>query len=144
MPFDPTQSYATTRNDVGNTYYLQGGVYYDQKGNVVTPPFPANYSGTLIVNTPALGLDRSLTVTTTAQQLMAANPDRQGFYVVNDSAVDVYVNIGATAVAAAGSGNIKLTASGGKLFSWDLGVTPSSAISIVCASSTAAVTAREF
>lgn len=86
------------------------------------------------------GVDRSITATTTAQQLMAAMTTRGRFYVKNDTAIDVWINIGGTATAAAGTGNIKLAASGGY---YELaGCTD--AISIIAASGTPAITAREF
>lgn len=95
---------------------------------------------TTIKQAASAGTDRSITATTSSQPLMAANTNRVRFIVKNDSAVDVYINLGATAVAAAGSGNIKI-ASGGGYFELT-GTT--SAVNIIAASTTAAVTAREF
>lgn len=86
------------------------------------------------------GTDRSITATTTSQVLMAANSGRQKLFVRNDSAVIVWINFGATAVAAAGSGNIPIAATGGY---FELsGAT--GAVNIIAASATAAITAREF
>lgn len=86
------------------------------------------------------GVDRSITATTTAQVLMAAMTTRGRFYVKNDAAVDIWINIGGTATAAAGTGNIKLAAGGGY---YELAGC-ADAVSIIAASATAAVTAREF
>lgn len=86
------------------------------------------------------GTDRSITATTTSQQLMAANTTRLKFYVKNDSGIDVWINLGATAVASAGSGNIKIPANGGyfELSGY------SGAVNIIAASTTAAVSSREL
>lgn len=89
---------------------------------------------------PLAGTDRSVTATTTSQQLMAANTARTRFYIRNDSAIDIWVNLGAAAVASAGSGNIKIPATGGY---WEFAGS-SSAIHIIAASGTPAITAREF
>lgn len=88
---------------------------------------------------PLTGTDRSVTASTTSAQLMAANTTRTKFFVKNDSAVDVWINFGATAVAAAGSGNMKIAAGGYFEFAGS-----SSAVNIIAASGTAAITAREF
>lgn len=93
------------------------------------------------VKTPAVvGTDRSITATTTSQTLMAANAARNNFIIKNDSAVVVWINLGAAAVATAGGGNISIAAGGGYL---ELAGT-SAAINIIAASATAAITAREF
>ena len=67
---------------------------------------------------PASGnaVDRSLTVTTTSQEAMPANPSRYGYEVWNDASVDVWVRMGTPAVASAGGGNKKVAANGGRLF----------------------------
>jgi len=88
------------------------------------------------------GVDRSKTTSTTSSLLMAANSARRGVFIVNDTAIDVWINFGATAVAAAGGGNIKIAAAGGKYESGAF--TPSTAINIIAASGTPAITAREF
>lgn len=88
---------------------------------------------------PLTGTDRSVTATTTSAQLMAANTSRTKFFVKNDSTIDVWINFGATAVATAGGGNMKIAAGGYFEFAGS-----SSAINIIAASTTAAVTAREF
>lgn len=90
--------------------------------------------------TPGQGTDRSGTTTAnTSTTLMGANPTRGKFFVKNDSASDIWINMGATAVAAAGGGNIKI-ASGGGYFEF------SGYTGVVNVISTAAVayTAREF
>ncbi len=56
--------------------------------------------------------DRSISVTTTAQVLAAANATRLGLAIYNDSDTDCWINFGATATAAAGSGNIKVLSGG--------------------------------
>lgn len=86
------------------------------------------------------GTDRSLTASTSSAQLMAANATRLKLYVKNDSAIDVWVNPGATAVAAAGGGNIKIAANGGYLELSGY----SGAVNIIAASGTPAITAREL
>lgn len=105
----------------------------------VSAATPLPVSSTL-AGSGTTGTDRSITATTTSQQLMAANPARARFFVKNDSLIVVWINLGATAVAAAGSGNIAVAASGGY---FELsGYT--GAVNIIAASTTAAVTAREF
>lgn len=89
---------------------------------------------------PLTGTDRSMTATTTSAQIMAANTGRTKFYIKNDTTIDVWINLGATAVATPGGGNIKIAANGG-YFEFN---GSSSAINIIAASTTAAVTAREF
>lgn len=61
------------------------------------------------------GTDRSLTTTAAISvTLMAANTQRNGFFVANDSATDVFINFnGGTASATPGGGNKKITANGG-------------------------------
>lgn len=86
--------------------------------------------------------NRSVTASTTAANAMAANTARRGWKVKNDSAVDVWINFAAAAVAAAGTGNIKI-ASGGYLAS-EPGYVETAAMSIIAASATAAVTIYEF
>lgn len=90
--------------------------------------------------TSSAGTDRSVTASTTSQQLMASNASRKYFFIRNDSAIDVWVNLGATAAAAAGSGNLKVAANGGHL---EINGA-SSAVNIIAASGTPAITAREF
>ncbi|GAM01749.1 hypothetical protein [Sphingomonas parapaucimobilis] len=89
---------------------------------------------------PLAGTDRSITASTTSQTLMASNTIRSRILIRNDSTVDVWVNFGATAVATAGGGNFKIAANGGSL---DLQGT-SSAVNIIAASATAAISAREW
>ena len=89
---------------------------------------------------PLVGTDRSVTATTTSAQLMAANATRSKFFIKNDSLIVVWINMGATAVATAGGGNIAIAASGG--FFEFAGY--SGAVNIIAASTTAAITAREF
>jgi hypothetical protein len=86
------------------------------------------------------GTDRSIVATTTSQTLMPANATRMRLLVRNDSAVDVWINFGAPAVATAGAGNYRIAANGGSL---DLSGS-SGAINIIAASATAAISAREF
>lgn len=99
--------------------------------------------GVLGVARPTLtGTDRSITTGTTAAVLMPANTARMGFYLKNDTAIDVWFNVGGTAAATAGAGNIKLPANGGYFESGTF--TPGEAISIIAASGTPAITAREY
>lgn len=100
-------------------------------------------NGVLGVARPTLtGTDRSIVAGVAATQLMAANTARMGFYLKNDTAIDVWFNIGAAAQAQAGGGNIKLPANGGYFESGTF--TPGEAISIIAASGTPAITAREY
>lgn len=86
------------------------------------------------------GTDRSITATTTSQQLMAANAARKRIYVANDSTIDVWIRPGGAASAAAGGGNVKVAANGG--FFELAGTTE--AWFIIAASGTPAISAREF
>ncbi len=105
-----------------------------------THAMPVTQAATLGPAAGGAGTDRSVTATTTSQQFMAANTARRMFYLKNDAAVDVWINPSATAVATAGGGNIKIPAGGGY---FDIaGAT--GAWSIIAASATAAITAREF
>lgn len=88
----------------------------------------------------SVGTDRSITATTTSAQLLAANATRRRFYVKNDSTIDVWINPGAAAVATAGAGNIRVPANGGY---FEFGFS-TSAWNIIAASTTAAITSREF
>lgn len=92
-------------------------------------------ASTLVANS---GTDRSIVATTTSQLLIPFNSSRQSFFVKNDSAIDVWINFGATAVAVAGGGNFKIPANGGYFecdgFNAD--------INIIAASGTPAITAR--
>ncbi len=98
-----------------------------------------NRASTYIRRGKITSVDRSMTVTTTSQQLMAANSNRQNFFIKNDSAVDVYIRYGTDpASATIGGGNIKIAANGGYLEGTD-----QRAIQIIAASATAAVTAGE-
>lgn len=100
-------------------------------------------TGTYVVGAPSAGTDRSITTSVASAQLMAANTSRHGFYIKNDSAIVVWINIGAAAVAAAGSGNIAIAANGG-YYESPASVTPSSVVNIIAASATPAITCREF
>lgn len=88
---------------------------------------------------PLAGTDRSITATTTSAQLMAANATRSKFIIQNDSLIDVWINFGGTAVAAAGSGNYRIKADTNREFTGTSG-----AVNIIAASTTAAISAREF
>ncbi len=89
------------------------------------------------------GTDRSVSASTTSAQLMATNASRSGFYIKNDSAIDVWINLGSAAVASAGNGNMKIAANGGYYESAP-GFVTTSAINIIASSGTPAITAREF
>lgn len=88
------------------------------------------------------GTDRSIVASTTTQVLMPANAGRMGFYVKNDTTIDVWINIGASASAAPGNGNMKVPANGGYFESGTF--TPGEVINIISASGSPAITAREF
>ena len=97
-------------------------------------------TGSFVKQNPLAGTDRSLTATTTSAQLMAANTARTKFFIKNDTAIVVWINMGATAVATPGAGNIAIAANGGYFEFTGY----SGAVNIIAASTTAAVTAREF
>lgn len=91
----------------------------------------------------ALVADKSGTVTLggTAQQLMAANPLRRGFFIQNQSTADMWINAkGATATAAEPS--IWLPA--GAAYSTDYGNVSLLAISIFGATTGQAFCAEEY
>lgn len=96
---------------------------------------------TNVLNAPVAGTDRSITASTSSQQLMPANATRHGFLIKNDSTIDIWINIGSTAVAAAGGGNLKISANGG-YYEAPVGFT--TAINIIAASGSPAITAREY
>lgn len=95
-----------------------------------------------VVKPPAPGTDRSVVAGVASTQLMAANTARMGFYVKNDTAIDVWINIGAAAVATPGGGNIKIPANGGYFETGSF--VPADVVNIIASSATAAITAREF
>lgn len=109
----------------------------------VTDTVPVSGTVTTAPPTPAAGTDKSAATSTASSVLMAANASRKGFFIKNDTTIDVWVNFGATAVATAGSGNYKIAANGGYLESPPWGPT-TSAINIIAASGTPAISAREF
>lgn len=106
----------------------------------VTPASDARY---VIAPFRSSGTDRSIATSTTSAPLMAANPTRTAFYIKNDTTIDVWFNIGATAVATAGGGNMKVAANGGYYESAP-GFVTTAAINIIAASGAPAITAREF
>lgn len=137
--YTPGVGATVAADDVGGVLYQV--VKLDVGGNGVSSALST--SNRLPVSLPASGsdgVDRSITATATSSQLMAANPSRTRFFIKNDTATDVWINMGATAVATAGSGNMKILANGG-YFEFQGGT---SAINIIATSGTAAVTAREF
>lgn len=120
-------------NPVRDVVIVGGG------GGSVTPA-----SAIPVVNASVgTGTDRSAATSTSSSTLMAANTSRVGYFIKNDSAIDVWINIGATAVASAGSGNYKIAANGGYLESPAWGCS-TAAINIIAASGTPAISAREF
>lgn len=86
------------------------------------------------------GTNRSITATTNTQVLMGANSARLRVIIKNDTAIDVWVNLGGAAVATAGGGNYRVPANGGYLEI--AGYT--GPIQIIAASSTAAISALEL
>ena len=97
--------------------------------------------GKPLLGSGGVGVDRSVTATTSAATLMPANANRARFYVANDSTIDVYIRPGgAAATAVAGAGNVKVAANGGF---FEL-AGDADAWSIIAASGTPAVSAREF
>lgn len=111
----------------------------------LTEKFIDQFDGTYarrmsVVVGASVGTDRSITATISSAQLMAANTARRKFFVKNDTAIDIWINFGAAAVAVAGAGNLKVAANGG-YFEFEGSVL---AINIIAASGTPAITAREF
>lgn len=125
-------------------YYYRPGFSVGANGTTTRKDVPIAVSnGAMAVSMPAVtGTDRSIVAGVAAQVLMPANTARMGLYIRNDTASDIWFNIGAVAVAAAGGGNMKLAANGGYYESGSF--TPTEAISIIAASGTPAITAREF
>lgn len=125
--------------------YIPFTGYTGQSVNQLSPKtvYAQVNNGVFASGRPAsVGTDRSTAAGTTAKVLMAANADRIGFYLKNDTTIDVWFNIGGTAAATAGSGNMRLPANGGY---YETGAfAPTEAISIIAVSGTAAITAREF
>jgi hypothetical protein len=112
--------------------YVFNGIGWDRARGDTT--------GVFVKPPTSAGTNRSATATTTSAALMAANTLRSKFFVRNDSAIDVWINLGAAAVATPGGGNIKVAANGGHFeFTGHNGV-----VNIIAASATAAVTAREY
>jgi len=132
LTFAGSTTSQTTTALLANSGFVFNGTTWDrQRGDA---------SGTFVKSNPLAGTDRSITATTTSAQLMAANATRSKFFIKNDTAIVIWINMGATAVAAAGSGNIAIAANGGYFeFTGYSGV-----VNIIAASTTAAVTAREF
>lgn len=98
-------------------------------------------NGALVFGVPvSSGTDRSATVGTGSVALMGANLGRRLFYVKNDSAINIWINPSATAVATPGGGNIKVPAGGG-YFECEYS---SGAWSVIAESAGASFTAREF
>jgi hypothetical protein len=119
---------------ITNGYFYNGTTWDRARGDA---------KGQYVIAAPIVGTDRSITATTTSQTLMASNAARHGFYIKNDSATDCWINIGATAVAAAGTGNIKIPANGG-YYESPSSATPSASINIIVGAGTAAITAQEL
>lgn len=108
---------------------------------VYLPLATASADGSVVARQVAKsGTDRSATATTTSSSLMGTNTTRARLFIKNDTAIDVWINLGATAAAVPGSGNIRVAANGGYFELENY----SGAVNIIAASSTAAVTAREF
>ena len=86
--------------------------------------------------------DRSGTIATggTAQQLMASNASRLGWWVQNVSTADLWIN--GTGTASAAYGSIRLVP--GALYETPAGAVGSAAVSIFGATTGQAFTAREF
>lgn len=84
-------------------------------------------------------MDRSVALAANTQvTLIPINLSRTGFFIKNDSAVDIWINMVGAAAASAGAGNIKIAANG----YFELkGV--SNAVSAI-ATAAAAITAGEF
>lgn len=125
-------------------YIIMTG-YTGPNPSQVTPknvPLIVNNGIFAVARPTGTGVDRSIVATTAAAVLMPANTARMGFFLKNDTATDVWFNIGGTAVAQAGGGNLRLPANGGYFESGS--TTPAEAISIIAASGTAAITSREF
>ena len=103
--------------------------------------------GSLYVNirdtSSATMVDRSGTITLggTAQQLMAANPNRKGYFIQNNSAGVLWFNeLGATAVQAAPS----ISIAAGALYQSPSPGASALAISIIGATTAQAFSAREW
>lgn len=104
-------------------------------GNPVTTSLPISALGVTPVNRSG-----TIAVAATAQQLMAANASRKGFWVQNVSSADLWINDAGTA---AGGQPSMLIPAGALYESPETGV-PTSAISIFGATLGQAFSAREW
>lgn len=89
-----------------------------------------------------VGSNRSLTVGTSASVAMAANVNRQGWKIKNDSAGDIWINFDTTATTVPGGGNIKVPA-GGYIAS-EPSFVETGAMSVIGATTGLNVTIREY
>lgn len=91
-----------------------GRLYTDQSGRLCV--VMAGSSGSAPIGSTTLrtaGTNRSTTVSTTAANIWPVNASRQGAWIKNDSAADIWCNYDGTASATPGGGNFKVAASGG-------------------------------
>jgi len=123
-------STANRMSTVSFGYVFDGSVWSRQRGSA---------KASFVSEPPLTAISRSGTLSTTSAILLPANPMRSKFFIKNDSAVDIWINIGNTAVASAGAGNIKIAA--GAYF--ELQGT-SQIVTGIATSGTAAVTCYEF
>ena len=99
-------------------------------------------SGTLTAGTPFFIADLSGTIASggVAQQLMAANPARRGYWVQNHSSGDLWIS--AVGTAAASQPSLRIPS--GALYECAHETTPVTAISIFGGTTGQAFSAREF
>lgn len=125
---------------VSNTANRLGTVSFNYVFNGTTwDRARGNSRASFVCEPPLTSTARSATVTTVSAILIPANTTRAKFIIKNDSATDIWINIGSTAVAAAGAGNIKIAANG----YFELQGT-NQIITVICATGTANITCYEF
>jgi len=115
-----------------------------------TPPKNREVRATLAPSTTVIGLTtlrstgtaRSATVGTSASVLMAANANRQGWRIKNDTTGDIWINFDTTATAVPGGGNIKIPA--GAFLASEPGFVETGAISVIGSAAGLNITAREY
>ncbi len=119
-----------------------GRLVTDQNGRLCV--VVSGSSGSASIGSTTLrsaGTNRSATITTTAANLWPANPNRQGGWIKNDAATDIWCNYDGTASATPGGGNFKIAASGG-FYDTEANFVSTNALSCIGTAATA-VTSRE-
>ncbi|AWI90269.1 hypothetical protein C0214_19620 [Methylobacterium sp. DM1] len=119
-----------------------GRLYVDQAGRLCIVINGATGTATIGSTTVrSSGTNRSATVGTTAANLWPVNANRQGGWIKNDAATDIWCNYDGTASATPGGGNFKIAASGG-FYDTEANFVSTNALSCIGTAATA-ITSRE-